>query len=252
LAGRSFSGSAIADSVNYMVNEKMVSVMGLNAATAIGKSLTVQGVKGNIVGVVKNFNFKPVQQTIEPLVMRFNKLGGFVVIRTLPGKINETIKAIAAVSRQLNPAYPFSYDFLDQDLAKLYKGEQQMGNIFNLFALLGIFISCLGLYGLSAFLAEQRTKEIGVRKVLGAPVFNLVYLLSAGITKLILIAICIAIPLSWYAVNSWLSGFAYHIEIGWLVFFIASAGALGIAWLTVSYESIKAATVNPIKSLRTE
>jgi putative ABC transport system permease protein len=252
LAGRSFSGSAIADSVNYMVNEKMVSVMGLNAATAIGKSLTVQGVKGNIVGVVKNFNFKPVQQTIEPLVMRFNKLGGFVVIRTLPGKTNETIKAIAAVSRQLNPAYPFSYDFLDQDLAKLYKGEQQMGNIFNLFALLGIFISSLGLYGLSAFMAEQRTKEIGVRKVLGAPVFSLVYLLSAGITKLILIAICIAIPLSWYAVNSWLAGFAYHIHVSWLIFFIASAAALGIAWLTVSYESIKAATVNPIKSLRTE
>lgn len=252
LAGRSFSGSAIADSVNYMVNEKMVSVMGLNAATAIGKSLTVQGVKGNIVGVVKNFNFKPVQQTIEPLVMRFNKLGGFVVIRTLPGKTNETIKAIAAVSRQLNPAYPFSYDFLDQDLAKLYKGEQQMGNIFNLFALLGIFISSLGLYGLSAFMAEQRTKEIGVRKVLGAPVFSLVYLLSAGITKLILIAICIAIPLSWYAVNSWLSGFAYHIHVSWLIFFIASVAALGIAWLTVSYESIKAATVNPIKSLRTE
>jgi putative ABC transport system permease protein len=235
-----------------MINEKMARTMGLNANTAIGKPLTLWGNKGTIVGVVKDFNFKPVQQGIEPLVMPFNKIGGYTVVRTLPGKTNATIEALAKISKDLNPAHPFKFEFLDQELAKLYKGEQQMGNIFNLFAALGIFVSCLGLYGLSAFMAEQRTKEIGVRKVLGAPVFNLVYLLSAGITKLILIAICIAIPLSWYAVNSWLAGFAYHIEVGWLVFFIASAGALGIAWLTVSYESIKAATVNPIKSLRTE
>ncbi|MDB5146806.1 MAG: MacB-like core protein, partial [Mucilaginibacter sp.] len=192
------------------------------------------------------------QQAIEPLVMPFNKIGGFVVVRTLPGKTNATIKALAAISQELNPAYPFKFDFLDQDLSKLYKGEQQMGNIFNLFAGLGIFISCLGLYGLSAFMAEQRKKEIGVRKVLGASVFNLVYLLSSGITRLILIAIVIAVPLSWYAVNSWLAGFAYHINVSWLVFFIAALVALSIAWLTVSYESIKAAVVNPIKSLRTE
>jgi ABC-type antimicrobial peptide transport system permease subunit len=252
LTGRSFSKSFIADSNNYIVNEKMLGVMGLNATTAIGKRLTLQGVKGNIIGVVKNFNFKPIQHAIEPLVMRFNKSGGFVVVRTLPGKTNATIQALAKISQELNPAYPFKFDFLDQDLANLYKGEQQMGNIFNLFAILGIFISSLGLYGLSAFMAEQRTKEIGVRKVLGASVLNLVYLLSSGITRLILIAIVIAIPLSWYAVNSWLTGFAYHINVSWLIFFTASLVALSIAWLTVSFESIKAAIVNPIKSLRTE
>lgn len=251
-AGRSFSRAFKTDSNDYMINEKMARTMGLNANTAIGKPLTLWGNKGTIVGVVKDFNFKPVQQAIEPLVMPFNKLGGYTVVRTQPGKTNATIEALSAISRELNPAHPFKFDFLDQDLAKLYKGEQQMGNIFNLFALLGIFISCLGLYGLSAFMAEQRTKEIGVRKVLGAPVFSLVYLLSSGITKLILIAICIAIPLSWYAVNSWLAGFAYHIHVSWFIFFIASVAALCIAWLTVSYESIKAATVNPIKSLRTE
>ncbi|MBB6109572.1 MacB-like core domain-containing protein [Mucilaginibacter lappiensis] len=251
-AGRSFSRAFKADSNNYMVNEKMLSVMGLNASTAIGKSLTLWGNKGTIIGVVKDFNFKPVQQAIEPLVMPFNKIGGYVMIRTLPGKTNATVQALSSISQELNPAYPFKFDFLDQDLSNLYKGEQQMGNIFNLFAALGIFISCLGLYGLSAFMAEQRTKEIGVRKVLGASVFNLVYLLSASITRLIFIAIFIAIPLSWYAVNSWLAGFAYHIHVGWLVFFIASLAALSIAWLTVSYESIKAAIVNPIKSLRTE
>ncbi|MDB4999027.1 MAG: MacB-like core protein [Mucilaginibacter sp.] len=252
LKGRSFSRAFKADSNNYMINEKMAGTMGLNANTAVGKILTLWGNKGTIVGVVKDFNFKPIQQTIEPLVLPFNKMGGFVVVRTLPGKTNATIQALAKISQQLNPAYPFKFDFLDQDLANLYKGEQQMGNIFNLFAILSIFISSLGLYGLSAFMAEQRTKEIGVRKVLGASVLNLVYLLSSGITRLILIAIVIAIPLSWYAVNSWLTGFAYHINVSWLIFFTASLAALSIAWLTVSFESIKAAIVNPIKSLRTE
>jgi putative ABC transport system permease protein len=137
-------------------------------------------------------------------------------------------------------------------MANLYKGEQQMGNIFNLFAALGICISCLGLYGLSAFLAEQRTKEIGVRKVLGASVLNIVYLLSLGITRLILIAVVIAIPLSWYAVNKWLAGFAYHITVSWLLFAGAALAVMVMAWLTVSYESLKAAIVNPIKSLRTD
>jgi putative ABC transport system permease protein len=252
LAGRSFSTSFLADSNNYMVNEKMLSVMGLNAANAIGKTLTVQGVKGSIIGVVKDFNFKPIQQAIEPLAMSFNKVGGYVVVRTSAGKTSATIQALSKISAELNPAYPFKFDFLDQDLANLYKGEQQMGNIFNLFALLGIFISCLGLYGLSAFMAEQRTKEIGVRKVLGASVINLVYMLSTGITRLILIAIFIAIPLSWYVVNSWLSGFAYHITVSWVIFLIAALAALSMAWITVSYEAVKAAVVNPIKSLRAE
>ncbi|QEM12131.1 ABC transporter permease [Mucilaginibacter rubeus] len=251
-AGRSFSSAFKTDSNNYMINEKMAKVMGLNASTAVGKPLAVWGNKGTIVGVVKDFNFKPVQQAIEPLVIPFNKVGGYVVVRTLPGKTEATIKILSVISQQLNPAYPFKFDFIDQELSKLYKGEQQMGNIFNLFSGLGIFISCLGLYGLSAFMAEQRTKEIGVRKVLGASVVNLVYLLSSGITRLILIAIVIAIPLSWYAANSWLSGFAYHINVGWTVFFVASVAALAIAWITVGYESVKAATVNPIKSLRTE
>ena len=251
-SGRSFSRSFPADSNNFMVNEKMLSIMGLNATTAVGKAFSFTGRKGTIIGVVKDFNFKPVQLAIDPLILRYNKDGGFVVVRTLPGKTDATIQALSKISRQLNPSYPFQFDFLDRDMANLYKGEQQMGNIFNLFALLGIIISCLGLYGLSAFMAEQRTKEIGVRKVLGASVLNLVYLLSSGITRLILVAIVISIPLSYYAVNSWLAGFAYHINVGWLVYFTASLTALGIACLTVSYESVKAAIVNPIKSLRTD
>jgi ABC-type antimicrobial peptide transport system permease subunit len=127
-----------------------------------------------------------------------------------------------------------------------------MSSIFNLFAILAIFISSLGLYGLSAFMAEQRTKEIGVRKVLGASVFGIVYLLSTNFTKLIIIAVIIAVPISWLAITNWLNGFAYHIDVTWMVFFTASVAALLLAWATVSYESVKAAIANPVKSLRTE
>jgi ABC-type antimicrobial peptide transport system permease subunit len=251
LAGRFFSESIKTDSNNCVINEKLLSLMGIhNAAAAIGKPMTLHDKPSVIIGVVKDFNFKPAQSAIEPLIISLTGGGGTVVIRTKPGTTTATIEALEKISKEISSAYPFSFNFVDQQMANLYHGEQQMGNIFKLFAAIGIFISCLGLYGLSAFIAEQRTKEIGVRKVLGASVFNLVYLLSSGITRLILIAICIALPVSWYAANSWLSGFAYHISVSWLIFFMASASALGIAWLTVSYESIKAASVNPIKSLR--
>ena len=250
--GRSFSTDFKADSGNYIINEKAAQVMGMNNTNAVGKPLTLWGNKGTIIGVVKNFNFKPVQQEIEPLIMRLNRYGGIVVVRTKPGATEATIKALEKISVQLNPSYPFSYNFLDQDLANLYKGEQQMGNLFNVFAILAIFISCMGLYGLSAFMAEQRTKEIGVRKVLGASVFNVVYLLSTGFTKLILIATVIAIPVAWFAINSWLKSFAYRVSADWVVFLTAPLAALVIAWITVSYESVKAAIANPVKSLRTE
>jgi predicted permease len=252
LNGRGFSLAYKADSNNFVLNEQAVRLMGMTVKNAVGKPLSFQDVRGTIIGVVKDFNFKPVQQAIEPLILRLNKYGGKVVIRTQPGKTEATIKALEQISRTLNPAYPFSYNFLDQDLANLYKGEQQMGNIFNLFAALAIFISCLGLYGLSAYMAQQRTKEIGVRKVLGASVFNIVYLLSTGFTRLILIAMVIAIPLSWFAMNRWLEGFAYHVSISWIIFVLVAIVALFIAWLTVSYESLKAAVANPIRSLRTE
>ncbi|MES1216414.1 MAG: ABC transporter permease [Bacteroidota bacterium] len=252
LSGRGFSREFKADTNNYVLNEKAVQVMGMKVTNAVGKPLSFGGTKGVIVGVVKDFNFKPIQQPIEPLILRLNRWGGNVVIRTKPGSTEATIKALEKISRQLNPLYPFSYNFLDKDLANLYKGEQQLGNLFNIFAILAIFISCMGLYGLSAFMAEQRTKEIGVRKVLGASVFTIVYLLSTSFTRLILIATVIAIPVAWFAINSWLKGFAYRIEISWIIFVVASLAALLIAWLTVSYESIKAAIAKPVKSLRSE
>lgn len=252
LNGRGFSASFKGDSSNYVINETAVKLMGMTVENAVGKSISFNGVKGMIIGVVRDFNFKSLQYAIDPLVLRLNRGGGIVMLRTPAGNTEASIKALGKISQQLNPSYPFTYNFLDKDLDNLYRGEQQMGSIFNLFAILAIVISCLGLYGLSAFMAEQRTKEIGVRKVLGASVFNIVYLLSGNFTKLIAIAVAIAVPLSWFAINNWLKGFAYRIDISWIIFLVASGTALLIAWLTVSYESIKAAMANPVKSLRTE
>jgi ABC-type antimicrobial peptide transport system permease subunit len=251
LNGRTFKDFK-ADTNNYVINEKALQVMAMNLKNAVGKSLSFGSNKGTIIGVVKDFNFKPLQYAIEPLVLRFNRWGGIVMVRTTPGTTEKAISSLQKMYSTLNPAYPFAYNFLDKDLDSLYRGEQQMGSIFNLFAILAIFISCLGLYGLSAFMAEQRTKEIGVRKVLGASIFNIVYLLSGNFTRLIIIAMAIAIPVSWFAIDGWLKGFAYRIDISWTIFLVASGIALIIAWFTVSYESIKAAIANPGKSLRTE
>ena len=252
-SGRALSAAEFADSGNYVINEKAAKIMRMTPATAIGKQITFNGDKGTIVGVVKDFNYKPAQTAIEPMILAYNRWNmGIVLVRTQPGRTAATIQALEKISKQLNPAFPFSYGFVDQDINNLYKGEQQMGSLFNAFAIIAIFISCMGLYGLSAFMAEQRTKEIGVRKVLGASVLNVVYLLSTGFTKLILIAIVIAIPIAWFAINKWLSSFAYRINIGWAIFLITSLAALAIAWTTVSYESVKAAVTNPVKSLRKE
>lgn len=251
LGGRAFS-KAFNDTTNFILNETAARTMGMTPANAVGQQISFGGTKGSIVGVVADFNFKPIQRSIEPLVMRLNRWGGIVVVKTRPGATATAIRSLGKISQALEPAYPFTYNFLDQDLANQYKGEQQMGSIFNLFALLAVFISSLGLYGLSAYMAEQRTKEIGVRKVLGASLFNIVRLLSVDFTRLIVIAMVIAVPLAWWAVNQWLESFAYHIQVGWGVFLIAPLAALLVAWITVSYESIKAGVANPVKSLRSE
>ena len=252
LTGRSFSRSFGGDSASYIINEKAMRIMGMNLRNAVGKNITFGESKGTIIGVVKDFHFKSLQYAVEPLILRLNRWGGVVIVRTKAGNNQATIEALSKVNQQLNPAYPFSYGFLDKDLDNLYRSEQQMGKIFNLFAGLSIFISCLGLYGLSAFMAEQRKKEIGVRKVLGATVTGVVTLLSADFLKLILIAIILASPIAWYAMNRWLADFAYQTSIDWWVFVFAGLLAASIALLTVCFQSIKAALMNPVTSLRSE
>jgi len=252
LAGRDFSTAFKTDSNNFIVNETMMRTMGMTLNNVIGQPLSWNGQDGKVIGVVQDFNFKPIQQAIEPLVLKINRYGGNVVVRAPEGQTEATIRAMEAISRKLNPSFPFTYNFLDQDLASLYKGERQMSGIFNLFAGLALLISCLGLYGLSAYLAQERTREIGVRKVLGASVFNIVYLLSTGFTRLVLVSIVIAIPLAIVAINRFLEGYAYHIRVNWWIFPLAAFAALVVAWLTVSYESLKAAMGNPTKSLKSE
>jgi predicted permease len=252
LAGRAFDKAFPGDSSGYMINEKAMQIMGMNISNAVGKSMSLGDTKGTIIGVIKDFHFKSLQYAMEPLILRLNKWGGVVMIRTTAGNNEQTIKALEKINQQLNPAFPFRFGFLDKDLDNLYRSEQQMGNIFNLFAGLAIFISCLGLYGLSAFMAEQRTKEIGVRKVLGATVAGVVGLLSQDFLKLILIAIVIASPIAWYAMNKWLQGFAYQTTLEWWVIALAAILATLIALFTISFQSIKAALMNPVKSLRSE
>jgi putative ABC transport system permease protein len=252
LAGRDFSTAFKTDSNNFIVNETMMRTMGMTLNNVIGQPLSWNGQDGKVIGVIRDFNFKPIQQAIEPLVLTINRYGGNVVVRAPEGQTESTIRAMEAISRKLNRSFPFMYNFLDQDLASLYKGERQMSGIFNLFAGLALLISCLGLYGLSAYLAQERTREIGVRKVLGASVFNIVYLLSTGFTRLVLVSIVIAIPLAMVTINRFLEGYAYHIRVNWWIFPLAALAALMVAWLTVSYESLKAAMGNPAKSLKSE
>lgn len=253
LAGRGYSKEFTINDENLIINETLMKLMGKNLDNIIGQKLAFNDIDGRVVGVVKDFHFKPLQYDIEPLVLRQrNDSARFVAIRTTMNRTQASISALENIYTELNPAFPFSYSFLDADLENMYDGEQQMGMIFNLLALLAIFISCLGIYGLSAFMAEQRIKEIGIRKVLGATTVSLVNLLSKDFLKLVLLALVISIPVSWYYLNEWLQLFAYRINISWWMFVTAAAVVLLITLLTVSYQSIRTANVNPVKSLRTE
>ena len=249
LAGRTFS-KHYNDSTSYMINESMAAVMGLTPEEAVGKPFAVWRKKGNIVGVVKDFNFKPVNQSVGPLMLQYNEWGGMAVIRTQPEKLQATLAAVKAINTELNPDYPFNYGFFDEELARLYESEQRLSKLFAVFAGLGIFISCLGLYGLSAFMAEQRFKEIGIRKVLGSSTLDIIMLLSKSFIGLLALAILVAIPIAWYGAVKWLNGFAYRIDMSVWIAVLASTIALIIAVLTIGYESVKAALANPTKSLR--
>jgi ABC-type antimicrobial peptide transport system permease subunit len=253
-AGRFFSKDFGSDDNGYVVNETALKVMKLSLSDAIGKmiSISLEDKEVPIIGVVKDFNFKPVYQPIEPLVMKSNFSGGYVVMRTTPANIKKVISTLQASFHNVYGEYPFSYGFVNEDLSKLYATEQRMGKLFNVFSVLSIVISCLGLFGLATFATQRRIKEIGVRKVLGAGEAGIVALLSKDFIQLVLISLIIAFPVAWFAMNKWLQGFVYRINISWWVFAIAGITAILIAFITVSFQTIKAAVANPVKSLRTE
>jgi ABC-type antimicrobial peptide transport system permease subunit len=251
LQGRDFSKD-FADSANYLINETALKKIGYK--DPIGKPLTFWGTKGTIVGVVKDFHFNSLHVSIEPLVIRLinGASWGAALIRTEPGKTQAALEGLEKLSQKLNPEFPFSHQFADEEYAFLYKSEQVVQKLSHYFAFLAIFISCLGLLGLVLFTAEQRTKEIGIRKVLGASVSSLFRLLSKDFLILVLLAFVIATPLAWWAMNNWLENFEYRVPIGWSVFAVAGISALAVALLTISFQAIKAAIANPVSSLRSE
>ena len=248
--GNSFTG-AVADSNHFVVNETAVKAMGIT--DPIGKRLRIQTIKGTIIGVMKDFHFSSMRKKIEPAVFMYMPNGGWCMYVKTTG--NDAKKAIAAAQvqwKQYNSNIPFNYTFLDESFNQLYKSEGQTGALFNVFASIAIIISCLGLFGLATYSAQVKTREIGIRKVLGASVAGIVRLLAVEFMFLILAAIVIAVPVAWYAMSKWLQDFAYRISIEWWIFLIAGLLAMLIAFITISFQSIKAAIANPVKSLRSE
>ncbi|MCF0065803.1 permease prefix domain 2-containing transporter [Dyadobacter chenwenxiniae] len=251
--GRGFSKEMATDSTDaFLINEEALRQMGMK--DPIGKWISAWAKKGHIIGVLKDYHVQSMHEKIKPVVIdvKENEYFGVILIRTKPGKTTQALAGIGNIYKEANPDFPFNYQFLDQEFNKLYRSEQVIAKLSNLLAPLAIMISSLGLLGLALFSAEQRIKEIGIRKVLGASIAGVVSLLSKDFLKLVLIAICIATPVGWYLMNKWLQGFAYKIEMEWWVFAAAATLVMTIAILTVSFQSFKAALMNPVKSLRSE
>ncbi len=255
LAGRDFSREFTADGNNFLINKKAAELMSLKEP--VGTQMTFMGSNGKIIGVMDNFHNRPLDQEINPLVLTINPRHYDYFLQYAFIKINSTeipaaLSAIGDISREFAPDYPFEFHFLDQTVDNYYQSVQQMWILFQAFAFLAIFISCLGLFALASFMAELRTKEIGIRKTLGASVSGVVVMLSTEFTKWVLLANIVAWPMAFFAMNKWLQNFAYRISLSWWLFALAGGLAFIIALLTISSQAIKAALVNPVKSLRYE
>ncbi len=258
VSGRNFSKD-FTDSASVIVNQAASREMGWK--DPVGKFMTYPGgndTKFKVVGVVKDFNTESLHNTISPFALfytsskTYNIGVSYIAVRIRPGDYSKTIGSIQTKWKEFIPDNPFEYTFLDAQYDSLYKSDQTVGKVFSVFTFLSITVACLGLLGLAIYTAECRTKEIGIRKVLGASVQNVVAMLSRDFALLVVIASLIAIPLSWYAMNKWLQDFAYPTKVNWWIFALAAALTLVIALLTVSFQSIKAALMNPVKSLRSE
>ncbi|MFD0764382.1 ABC transporter permease [Mucilaginibacter lutimaris] len=250
LAGRSFDDNVDGDQANYVLNEKAVLLMGFTTETAVGQKISSKGHEGIIIGVVKDFNFKPVQQPIEPLIMKHTNNGGYLVLRSRPENVETLLPKLRSIFQKVYPNAPFSFGFVDEDLSKLYLAEQRICALFNTFSIISIVISCLGLFGLAAFATQRRVKEIGVRRVLGASVSGITVMLMKDFVRLVALSLLIGFPLAWYAMHHWLNSYAYRIQLSWWIFAGAGLIAIFIAVVTVAYQSVKAALCNPVKSLR--
>ena len=254
--GRNFSKDFGTDSTAMIINETTEKFLGYD--DPIGKKIyTGADIPGkmisyNIIGVAKNFNFESLHQSVGPLAFLLHRSTGLASFKIKPDNVSALIKGIENKWKSFAAGMPFSYRFLDDSFSRMYSAEQRVGKIALIFSILAILIACLGLFGLATFIAEQRTKEIGIRKVLGATVNGIVQLLSKDFIKLVFIAFVIAAPLALWAMNTWLQDFVYRVNISWWIFLLAIGIALFIALATISFQAIKAAIANPVKNLRTE
>jgi putative ABC transport system permease protein len=248
--GRNFSFEMPTDSTAAVINETLVKALRLK--DPIGKRITNGWEMFTVVGVVKDFNYESMRTGIEGLVMRLGNSSSITSVKVGGQNMKATLADITAVWKKFSPALPIRYSFMDESFARMYADVQRMGTMLTCFAILAIIIACLGLFALSAFIAEQRTKEVGIRKVLGATIANITAMLSIDFLKLVLIAIIIASPIAWWAMHQWLQDFVYRINIQWWVFLLAAVIAICIAMATISFQSIKAALTNPVKSLKSE
>ncbi len=257
VAGRAFDPTITTDSTAIIINESALAVTGLDAQSILGKRIfNGIGEDGTtvftVIGVVKNFHFESMRNNVKPLSLQIGRSNGNLVVKLKSGDFSTALKQLQELWDARSPSLAFDYQFMDASFNQVYENEKRLGNIFVIFTSLSIFIACLGLFGLAAFNAQKRVKEIGVRKVLGASVGQITYRLSFDFLKLVFIAVLISLPIGWFAMNRWLEDFTFRINIGPWEFLIATFIAVLIALLTVSYQSIKAALANPVKSLRTE
>ena len=258
-AGRNFSREYATDTTSFLLNEAATRVLGLRSPQeAVGKNFKYADTKGKVIGVIADFHFESLHQSIVPLILVMPAAGqagdlySRISIKIAGNNPTAAIAHIEKTWKKFLPETPFEYTFLDENFDKLYRSEQRQGILFTSFACIAIFIACLGLLGLSAFAITQRIKEIGIRKVLGASVGGIVGLLSKDFLKLVAIAAIIAFPVAWYVMHNWLRDFAYRISIQWWVFLVAGVLASAVALITISLQAIKAAVANPVKSLRSE
>jgi putative ABC transport system permease protein len=248
-SGAGFTGSKM-DSTHFVLNETAVQEAGIK--NPVGKKLRLGRTTGTIIGVVKDFHFASLKQKIQPFVFYYQPENERMFIKTTGEDAPFAIYAAENIYKQYNPAFPFDYSFMDDSYDKMYKSDQRTGLLFNIFAIIAIVISCLGLFGLATYTAQVRVKEIGIRKVLGASAAGIATMLSKDFLSLVMLSILIATPIAWWAMNKWLMDFAYHTSVSWWIFAATGFGAFGISLLTVSYQAIKAAIANPVRSLRNE
>lgn len=255
LAGRSFRPESAADTNAMILNEAAVKDLGFQPDEVVGRTVTNRsmGIEGAVVGVVEDFHYQSLHESIQPFVL-INRpdIVDFISVKISTADVGPTLEFLETAWKEVIPQASFGYFFLDDTFGTLYAREEQLSNAILGFSLVAIFLACLGLFGLSLFTAQRRTKEIGVRKVLGATVWDIIQLLASDFTKLVVLALLVAFPVSYLLMNGWLNDYAYRIDISWWLFAVGAIFVLGISWLTVSWHSVRAATVNPVESLKSE